>query len=120
MPKLILIDDDRIQHLLFKKQLMMYAPSWEFNAFLAPTEAMTWLQNNEVDLIISDLNLEEETGWEILSKIAKLSQAPIVFLTGHATSEDRLKTADFPQVKGLFEKPLSEEKWEEILSMIGG
>jgi two-component SAPR family response regulator len=79
MPKLILIDDDRIQHLLFKKQLMMYAPSWEFNAFLAPTEAMNWLQNNQVDLIISDLNLEEETGWKSFPKLLNFLRHQLSF-----------------------------------------
>lgn len=40
------------------------------------------------------------------------------FLTIRAIVEDGIKTDEYPQVKALFEKPLSEEKWTEVLSIL--
>lgn len=118
MPQLIFLDDDRIQHLILKKQLGLFASNWQFESFSTPDAALVWLENNKTDLVLSDLNFEEESGWEIISKIGLKSSAPIVFLTGYMTREDLQKVSQFSSVIGLFEKPLSAEKWEQILELL--
>ena len=60
------------------------------------SEALTTLQNNPDDygLLIMDLVLDNEDGWEILKKIRetdKINDIPILTITGISITDDSLK-----------------------------
>ncbi|WP_026952077.1 response regulator [Algoriphagus mannitolivorans] len=118
MPKIVYLDDDRIQHLLMKKIIKIQLPEWTSENFSQPEELCDWLATNETDIILSDLNLENSSAWDWVDKFQKISAAQIVFLTAHASPEDFQKQEQFMNVKFIFEKPLSGENWEEIKGMI--
>ncbi|TDQ19706.1 response regulator receiver domain-containing protein [Algoriphagus boseongensis] len=118
MPTIAYLDDDRIQHILMKKLFQIHLPSFEVQTFSKPNSMEDWLGNNVVDIILSDLNLEGESAWDWIERFTKISSAPLVFLTAHATPEDLGKMADFPQVKMIFEKPLAEDDWQKIAGMV--
>ena len=48
------------------------------------------IKNVDVDLIILDINLPYESGYEICKKIKKHKNIPIIFVTSRNTSEDEL------------------------------
>lgn len=118
MPRLIFLDDDRIQHLLMRKLFQVYLPDWDFEFFENSRIAKDWLTKNSVDLIISDLNLDVGTGWDFVSEIRYFSDAFIVFLTSNISPEDQQKKAQFDQVKLLLEKPLEEFGITQILALV--
>lgn len=47
-----------------------------------------------VDLILLDVNLPFENGFEICKKIHKFNQVPIIFVTSRATDKDELKSIE--------------------------
>lgn len=118
MASIIYLDDDLIQHMLMKKLLKIHIPGSSTEFFHEPEKLKIWLQENKADLILSDLNLEGESGWDLVEDFMKISDAPIVFITGHASPDDKKKAKNFPQVKQVLEKPLEKEDWEKIASLI--
>ena len=118
MPKIVYLDDDRIQHLLMKKIIKIQLPEWSSENFSQPEELCEWLSKNEADVILSDLNLENTSAWAWVNKFKDISNAQIVFLTAHAAPDDFEKLGQFANVKFIFEKPLTEENWAEIKGLV--
>ncbi|MDX5339033.1 MAG: response regulator [Cyclobacteriaceae bacterium] len=118
MPKIVYLDDDRIQHMLMKKIFKIQLPDWSSENFTQPEDLYEWLAENDPEIILSDLNLEHSSAWEWVEKFGENSPAKIVFLTAHISSEDLEKMKKFDQVKFIFEKPLSQENWDEIKGLI--
>ncbi len=113
--KILILDDDKIQHFLLKKKLGLLFP--EVSVFLksTPSEAMDFLESNDVDLIFLDLNLPEMSGWEIIDLLKKNSiQSKLILVSGSVSTEDddRVKKDDF--IHAIYEKPLRESDLHEI------
>ena len=120
MTKLVYLDDDKIQHLLMKKLIKIYLPDCTADFFAEPEILDSWLEENQVDLILSDLNFERSSGWDWVTSFSAKSSAPIVFVTASSSPEDRRKVGDFPMVKFLIEKPISEEHWKVLEVLLNG
>jgi two-component SAPR family response regulator len=64
--KILILDDDKIQHFLFRKRLDFLFPEVLVFFKTTPSEAVDFLKVHEVDLIFLDLNLPEMTGWDFV------------------------------------------------------
>lgn len=53
-------------------------------------ECREFLKNNQVDLILMDINMEEETGFELCKEIRKKSDLPILFISARQSDDDIL------------------------------
>ena len=53
-------------------------------------DGMQWLQNNPVDLVILDVGLPDESGFELCRRIRQFSSVPIMFLTARKEEVDRI------------------------------
>ena len=120
MTKLAYLDDDKIQHLLMRKLIKIYLPNCTVDFFSEPENLSSWLEENQVDLILSDLNFETTSGWDWVADFSSKSSAPVVFVTASSSPEDRQKAREFSSVKGVMEKPISEEDWDSIAGLIRG
>ncbi len=120
MTKLVYLDDDKIQHLLMRKLIKIYLPACTVEFFSEPERLDSWLAENHADLILSDLNFETSSGWDWVAGFSSKSAAPIVFVTANSSPEDRRKATEFSRVKGLMEKPISEEDWSMLAGLAGG
>ncbi|EAZ79591.1 response regulator [Algoriphagus machipongonensis] len=116
--KVVSIDDDRIQHILVKKRMQMVDPTIETISFDEPQNALEWLAENKAHLILMDLNFPELSGWELLLEIQKITETPLVILTGNISPFELQKKEEYPQVIRLLEKPISASHIEEIISQI--
>lgn len=116
--KVVSIDDDRIQHILVKKRMKMVDPTIETISFDEPQNALEWLAENKAHLILMDLNFPELSGWELLLEIQKITETPVVILTGNISSFELQEKEEYPQVLRLLEKPISASHIEEIISQI--
>jgi len=84
--------------------------------------ALETLAKNWVDVIISDINMPEMNGFELLEKLGKddlLKDIPIVVITTES-SEDRMKYAFSLGAKGFIKKPFLPEEVKEILYEVIG
>jgi two-component system, chemotaxis family, chemotaxis protein CheY len=92
MKKILLVDDDKAMGLLLKAVL-----GKNFDLFHVENglKALLWLeQGNEVDLIISDVQMPIMDGYEFITKLRSSGfyhRTPLIMLSGMDTSADRIK-----------------------------
>jgi two-component system response regulator VanR len=82
MKKHILIVDDEVE---IRDLLGLYLTSngYQVTAFETAMEALRFVTTNQPDLIISDLQLEDSDGLEMIEKLkATLPNVPVILLTG--------------------------------------
>jgi DNA-binding NarL/FixJ family response regulator len=75
-----------------------------------------------VDLIIMDLTLQYENGWDLieeLKKVDKYKNIPVLVLTEHADRENVLKARKY-DVSGYLRKPIQKQEFlSRITSILG-
>lgn len=85
-------------------------------------EAMEVLANNWVDVIISDINMPEVNGLELLDQLKKndvLKEIPVIMITTEG-SADRMKEAFDRGAKGFIKKPFLPEDIRKTLYQVIG
>lgn len=89
MYKIMLIDDDKETLQINKK----YLESEHFQVFTYdnPLKAVTELSHILPDCIVLDVMMPELDGFAACRKIRTITKAPIIFLTGRTSEEDKIK-----------------------------
>lgn len=116
MYKVLIVDDEKMIRMGIKKVIPWNAIGIG-EAFTAASsrEALEILEKENVDIMITDINMSEMTGIELIGKIRELSRdIRIIVLTGYDNFEYarqclRLQVADF------FLKPIEEEVLTETI-----
>jgi DNA-binding response OmpR family regulator len=79
--EIVVVDDNHSNNLLLKEFL-----DYHFNIlpFQSPFKALSYIDNNQPDIIISDLMMPELSGFEFLKKIRSIIPGSVfIFLTAH-------------------------------------
>ena len=118
--KVLLVEDDDVANYL---SITALKSSGITNVAVALNgkEAMDFLQNEKTspDIILLDLNMPIMGGLEFLQKCHDRDtciESRIFILTSSIRPEDKIKAREFDNVKDYLEKPLTNEKVEDILS----
>ncbi|WP_317134283.1 response regulator [Flavobacterium agricola] len=82
MHKILVIEDD----LMFGRMLQNFLirNGYDVHSAQSKSTALTFLESNKVDLILSDLRLPDVTGLELLSEFTEQFAVPIVMMTSYA------------------------------------
>lgn len=90
--RILLVDDEeRIQRALARR-LVGYSPNWEVITATSGIDALKMLEEQPVDLVVSDLQMPLMDGGIFLSKVRELYPQTIRFaLSGHAQQKLMLK-----------------------------
>lgn len=112
-----MIEDDKIQQLIFKKKLSHMFPELLIFILSTPTEAIDFLEENEVDLIFLDLNLPEMSGWEIIDLLKKNSiQSKLILVSSSVSEEDKERVRNDGFIHAIYEKFLNKTDLFEIFT----
>lgn len=115
--KIIFVDDDKIQHMINKKNMLKVRPDVELIFFSDPFLALDWLQNETADLLLLDINMPEMSGWEFLELLAQDNiQINVNMLSSSMDPEDFAKSKEFQSVSGFLIKPLQIDVIEQLLN----
>ena len=80
------------------------------NTFNSPTEALEYIRNNKIDLVISDFFMPEMNGIEFLKEVKKTSpRSTLILLTGYADKENAIKAINEVGLYRYLEKPWDNE-----------
>ncbi len=116
MAKIVVLDDVVDAGILIKK--ILERKDHEVHPFIVEEEAIDFLKDHEVDLVILDMKLKKMTGIEVLEEIKKVNpSAKIMMLTGYPT----IGTAREALSLGAEEycvKPIDKEELEEKVASI--
>ena len=87
MKKILIVEDDDTIHNLIKE--LLQTEHYITKDAYSGTEALTVIENEDIDLILLDLMLPGMSGEEIIKKVNKT--IPIIVLSAKASSEDKVK-----------------------------
>lgn len=84
----IIEDDENVSESL---QEVLYDNHYNVILTQNTAETLTALQYHSIDLLLLDVHLKEESGYELCKKIRKFSDIPVLFLTGCNTETELLE-----------------------------
>jgi CheY-like chemotaxis protein len=108
--KIVLSIDDNVQQLTEFKCILV--PKYDFRAVKSASEALNFLNNNKVDIILLDIEMPNISGFEFLDDIRKIPSyimVPIIIVSGN-TGEDFYKQARNSSAADVLTKPVEPER----------
>jgi len=118
---ILLVDDSEIARMVIKKCLeIALNNNFEIVEASNGVRALEQLKKNKIDLVLTDLNMPEMDGQQLLKRIKsspKLNPIPVVIITSIANSANESKLysngADF-----VLGKPISPMKLKDIMESL--
>lgn len=126
--RVMVVDDDRFDQLAYKRILRKTDTAIEIVAFQYASEALAYLKSQEreaIDAILLDINMPRMNGFEFLEAAREelaesFSRENVFMVTTSLDPRDRTRAAEFPQVRGFFGKPLTEQNIHSIDAYVAG
>lgn len=105
VPRILLLDDEEMVTTSIKSFLTLET-DYEVISFNSPQQAIDFMKQNPVDLVISDFLMPDMDGIEFLSEVKRMQpQAIRVLLTGYADKENAIKAINDVGLYQYIEKP---------------
>ncbi len=84
--RILIVDDDKLLLDFMEEHLTMN--KYDIQSFESPEKALSWLEKNSVDLVISDVKMREMTGDEVLNHVKKHHPGTgVILMTGFGNIE---------------------------------
>lgn len=115
MRKKILVIDDEVNIGLLLESFL--SADYDVVYKNDPKEALVWLEKNIPDLIISDIQMPELSGFEVLKRIRNrgfTSHTPVIMLSANSESKERIKCYQLG-AQDFLTKPFNPEELEEVI-----
>ncbi|QDH81014.1 response regulator [Echinicola soli] len=113
---ILIVDDDKVQHLINKRLLLKNNPRLDLYFFANPVEALLWLEENKVDLLLLDINMPEMKGWDFLDQLVEREiDVEVRMLSSSIDPRDEERSKQYDMVSGFLVKPLKKESLGDIL-----
>jgi CheY-like chemotaxis protein len=118
MTKVLLVDDDLGIVALTRK--ILEKDGHEVVVAVNGKECWEKLKKYQPDLILLDIMLPDEDGWEISRKIKtdeKTKSIPIVAFTVHSSEKDKKRSFEYAHVNAQIDKPFDKEYLLKVINM---
>jgi DNA-binding response OmpR family regulator len=110
-PTILIVDDDTSVRDSLKK--LLEAEKYRVLSARDSAEAFEWFESERVDLVVMDVNLGEDDGWETFGRMAAANNSvPTIIVTAEFGQRDR---AIATGVEALIEKPMDAPLFLEIV-----
>lgn len=106
----IVIVDDEEMVLTSISSFLSLETEYKLETFTSAREALKFIENNPVDLVVSDYLMPEMDGISFLIKVRELKpEVPRIILTGYADKENAIKAINQVGLFQYVEKPWDNE-----------
>lgn len=112
--KILVVDDEKTICMILVNFLSL---DYEVIAKNSGFQALEWLENHLPDLIISDIQMNDMDGFELLKEIRLMGFAkhtPVIMLSGRTKSEERIKSYQLG-AQDYLTKPFNPEELKEVV-----
>lgn len=112
--KVLVIDDELTMRTLLE---FFLGSKYEVTSVGSAIEALSWLDNNLPDLIISDIQMNGIDGFEFVKTVRTrgyTKHTPIIMLSGKSESKERVKCYQLG-AQDYLTKPFNPEELEEVV-----
>lgn len=112
--KVLVIDDEMTMRALLE---ILLGKQYEVHTVSSAIEALTWLDRNLPDLIISDVQMPDLDGFGFLKTVREKGytrNTPIIMLSGKLESKERIKCYQLG-AQDYLTKPFNLEELEEVI-----
>lgn len=111
MFKILFVDDDPVIHRL----IQVFLKDWDVVYTFSAEDALNIMENENIQIVISDINMPSMSGMELLSKIKKrYGTTQVIILTGEGEI-DNLFSALSLGANDFLLKPIDKESLENAL-----
>lgn len=118
MCKLLMIDDNPLEHLIMQRMVDNYNVFPNMDHSLEPDMTIAYFENNYTDsenlpnVIFLDLNMPKFSGWDFIKSFEKIyvklkRPIDIYILSSSIDSRDIAQSQKYPFVKAFFPKPIA-------------
>ena len=112
----ILLVDDEEMVVTSIKSFLTLETDYDVVAFTSPKEALEYIREHKVDLVISDYLMPDMDGIEFLANVKELQpEATRVLLTGYADKENAIKAINDVGLYQYIEKPWENDDLKLII-----
>ena len=102
---IVVVDDEEIV-LTSINSFLGLETNYEVAAFTSAKDALSFIDQNDIDLVISDYLMPEMDGISFLAKVRELRpEVPRIILTGYADKENAIKAINEVGLFRYIEKP---------------
>ncbi len=113
---ILCVEDDELNMEIIKRNIGIYCKEF-FKAYNAK-DGVEVFKFNDIDLVISDIEMPDINGLEMIKEIKKIKKCPIVIITAFNNKEYLIESIDIG-VDGYILKPFKKEKLFETIHKIG-
>ena len=117
-PKCLIVDDDRT--FLVYLKILIERNGFEVKHTSSVTDALDKLKKDKFNLVISDIEMPSEDGFELLARIksdTKLNDLPFIFIF-NSTDPEYVKRAFDLGVNGFIKKPFLKQKIGKLHALL--
>lgn len=118
MKTILIVDDEPRTREGVRKTLEAWSSGrYHIETASSGVEALDWLQNNDADLLVTDIRMPEIGGLELIERLDELSHRPVIIvISGHSEFDYARKALQFGVVDYLL-KPLDKRKLVEAVEL---
>ncbi len=105
MLHILIVEDDRTiaESITFILEQDSFSCQWFDNGY----DALEYVENNAVDLMLLDVGLPDMSGFDVLRKIRIKSDIPVVIITARDDESDQVLALEGLGANGYITKPFS-------------
>jgi DNA-binding NtrC family response regulator len=111
--KILIVDDEELIRWSLGKYLE--TAGYSVDIVINGKEALQKMDGNNYDIVVTDLNMPEVGGTELLTKIKEKGQSPAVIVISSYISEKTINEPPFNNVYKCINKPF---KMEDVLNVV--
>ncbi len=124
----IILDDDPMSSLLNELVIIHAGKDLQFITFHDPQDCLTHMRisppNVEPICLLLDINMPKLNGWEFLTELETFPKVlqnnyTVVIVTSSTDEEDLIRVQKHPLVCGYLTKPVSVERFKQLLDHLG-
>jgi len=107
--RIVLVDDEEMV-LTSLRSILSLETDYDVKTFLGAKDALSFIEGNDCDLVISDYLMPEMDGITFLARVRDIKpEIPRIILTGYADKENAIKAINEVGLYQYIEKPWDNE-----------